>query len=263
MSTFNSKISVFRDSSIRLITSCNSFELKDIAEGPVAVFINYRDEIKLHYQVISTFVQGAYAMLIECANNKPNGKLDVPFYFILDEFGNFPRLKDFETTISACAGRNIFFTLIMQSYAQLNSVYGNDVAEIIRDNLNVHVFMGSNNPKTLEEFSRECGEMTRVSPLSALSGNGANIENYQIEKIPVMPKSRLSHLVIGECIVTEANCGYVLWSKLERYYKCSEFTCEEVVSEKDYTCPVNPFDDKYIYYLQEEKSPHSGFKWDF
>ena len=259
MSTFNSKMAVFRECAMRLITSCNSFDLESIVDGPIAIYIDYRDELKVHYQIISLLIQDAYRLLIEHANVQPNGKLDVPFYFILDEFGNFPAMKDFETTISACAGRNIFFVLIIQSYAQLNSVYGADVAEIIRDNLNVHVFFGSNNPKTLDEFSRECGEMTRISPLSALNGRGSEIDCYQLETIPLVTKSRLSHFAPGECIVTEANCGYVLWSKLERYFTCKEFTSLEQLSELEYVCPVNPFDDKYEYSLKPAKNFNSLF----
>lgn len=251
MSTLNSRIAVFRDSVMRLITSCNSFELESIVDEPVAIFINYRDELKVHYQVISLFVQNAYKILIDHANRQPEGKLEVPFYFILDEFGNFPALKDFETTISACAGRNIFFMLIIQSYAQLNSVYGNDVAEIIRDNLNVHVFFGSNNPKTIEEFSRECGEITRISPLTALNGNSSELESYQLETMPLIPKSKLNCLIPGECIVTEANCDHVLWSRLERYYNCAEFTSVEKSSDTDYVCSVDPFDEIYVYNLTE------------
>lgn len=252
MSSFNIKLAVFRDCAMRLITGCNSFELESITDTPTAIFINYRDEIKVHYRIIALFVQNAYNILINRANGNPNGKLDSPFYFILDEFGNFPALTDFETTISACAGRNIWFVLIVQSYAQLNSVYGNDVAEIIRDNLNVHVFLGSNNPKTLEEFSRECGERTRISPLSALNGKGAEIENYQIETVPLMPKSKLSCLKVGECIVTEANCGYVFHSKLERYYMCKEMLFKNSY-ESDYICDINAFDKKYSYAITTKK----------
>lgn len=259
MSTFNSKISVFRDCAMRLITSCNSFEMSCLTDERVALFIDYRDEIKAHYQIISLFVQNAYKYLIETANSAPDGRLATPFYFILDEFGNFPPMRDFETTISACAGRNIWFTLIIQSYAQLNSVYGPDVAEIIRDNLNVHVFFGSNNPKTLEEFSVECGQQTRISPLSALNGKGAEIEDYRLETIPLMPKSRLSDFKPGECIVTEANCGYVLWSRLERYYMCPEFTDCELSDEKKYECSINPFDDKYLYTLRERRRNRFDF----
>lgn len=261
MSNFNQKMAIFRESAMRLITSCTSFEFSELTEGPVAIFINYRDELKVHYQVISLFIQDAYRYLIEQANQKKNGKLDVPVYFILDEFGNFPAIKAFDTTISACAGRNIFFMLIIQSYAQLNNVYGKAVAEIIRDNLNVHVFFGSNNPATLEEFSRECGQKTRISPLSALNGSGENIEHYQMETIPLVPTSMLSHFAPGECIVTEANCGYVLFSKLERYYLSDEFKNLTLTDVKKYHCSVNVFDQKYCY--KYKPSTRKKFDFDF
>lgn len=262
MAVFNTKIAMFRECAMRLITSCNSFEMNELAEGPTAVFIDYRDELKVHYQIISLFIQDAYRYLIEQANDSESGKLGVPFYFILDEFGNFPAIKDFETTISACAGRNIFFILIIQSYAQLNNVYGAAVAEIIRDNLNMHVFLGSNNPETLEAFSRECGQKTRISPLSALNGSKEDIEKYQIETISIVPKSMLAHFEAGECIITEANSGYVFYSKLERYYLLDEMKNLPLSSEKEYKCSVNPFDKRYTYILTKNNG-RRPFDFDF
>lgn len=259
MGVFMTELSIFAESAMRLITSCNSFEMSELGEGPIAIFIDYRDELKAHFRVIGLFIQDAYRYLIERANDNPTGQLEVPFYFILDEFGNFPAIKDFETTISACAGRNVFFILIIQSYAQLNCVYGDAVAEIIRDNLNVHVFFGSNNPSTLEEFSRECGQQTRISPLSALNGTGAEIEHYVLETIPLVTKSRLSHFEPGECIITEANCGYVMLSMLERFYACKEFENLPLSSEKEYVCPVNAFDGRFNYSYKPKRRRHSSF----
>ncbi|MBQ7652751.1 MAG: type IV secretory system conjugative DNA transfer family protein [Clostridia bacterium] len=253
LNVFNTKMAIYKTSAIRLLTSTTSLHMSDlVGEKPVAVFIVYRDEIKEHYSVISTFIQQAYGYLIEYANESKTGKLDNPFYFVLDEFGNFPPIKDFEVVISAAGGRNIFFVLVLQSYAQLNNVYGNDIAVIIRDNLNVHVFIGSNNPSTLEEFSKECGEYTRISPISAITGEKENIDRFQLETIRLMPKSRLSSLKEGECIVTEANCGYVMLSKLERYYKCDELNEPELANEKDYVSGVNPLDRKYHYFTNRD-----------
>ena len=261
VSTFNTKMSVYKSGEVRLITSCNSFDFSEMVNGkPIAIFIDYRDELKAHYQVISALIQSAYNYLIEYANNRSGGKLDVPFYFILDEFGNFPAITDFETVISACGGRNIFFILILQSYAQLNNVYGKDVAEIIRDNLNVHVFIGSNNPLTLKEFSSECGEFTRIAPVSALNGSKAEIETYHVETISLVPKSMLASLAVGECIVTEANCGYVMFSKLERYYMCNEFSNLPQTQESKYICAYNPLDDRFVY---TPKSRSSSRRFDF
>lgn len=246
LSVFNTQISVFKETAVRLITSCNSFDFSELMEGPVAIFINYKDEVKSNYMLISLFVQSLYIYLIDRANKMSDGKLSVPWYFILDEFGNFPQMRDFETVISACRGRNIFFSLVIQSYSQLQGVYGYNTAEIIKDNLNVHIFIGSNNYETLNAFSNECGKITRISPLSALNGNKEKISNYQIETIPLMPISTLSKFNEGECIVTEANTGFVMWSRLERYYKCKEF--EPIKIEYDeYVSGVDPFDDKYIY----------------
>ncbi len=248
ISMFSAKLSVFRESAMRLVTGCNSFDM-DILTGdkPVALFICYRDELKVHFKVISLFIQDAYRLLIEHANGQPEGKRKIPFYFILDEFGNFPAMKDFETTISACAGRNIFFILIMQSYAQLNSVYGDAVAEIVVENLNMHIFMGSNDTGTLEKFSKECGRSTRLSPLSALNGSGYEMNRYELETIPLIPVSMLARFTSGECIITEANCGYVLFSKLERYYECKEFSDLPLRDDKEYVGRVDPFDRKYTY----------------
>ncbi len=247
ISSLDTKLSPFRAVIARTVTSCNSFEMKEITDAPTAIFISYRDEVAENYQLIGMFVQDAYRTLIEYADAQPDGKLKTPFYFILDEFGNFPRIPSFEVTISACAGRNIYFILIIQSYAQLNNVYGSAIAEIIRDNLNMHVFFGSNNPDTLEVFSRECGQKTRLSPLSAINGKGETIENYQFETIPLVTKSRLAHFEPGECIITEANSGYVLFSKLERYYMCDEFNHLPQSNADDYYGRVNPCSSRYIY----------------
>ena len=46
MGSLMSKLSIFNEVAMRLITSCNSFEISEIAEGPIAIFIDYRDEIK-------------------------------------------------------------------------------------------------------------------------------------------------------------------------------------------------------------------------
>lgn len=254
ISDLRSKLLPFRNSSIRLLTASSSFEMSRLTdEKPVAVFISYPDESKATYHVISSFIQDAYSYLIECANGKPNGKLERPFYFILDEFGNFPKITDFENVISACGGRNIWFNIVLQSYAQLDRVYGKETSGIIRDNLNMHIFMGSNNPSTLTQFCEECGLTTRIAPRSALNGDKREIDRYEIETIPLIPRSSLSALKPGECIVTEVNSGYVLFSRLERYYLCKEFMGLELSSEKDYYCSVNPLDKRFNYVFRNNR----------
>lgn len=259
--TFAQKMSEYMNIAIRRITSCNSFEVSELGQGPTALFLCYRDELKSHFQLISLFVQDAYKALIDLAGENANNKLSTPFYFMLDEFGNFPELYNFENIISACAGRNIWFVLVLQSYAQLNAVYGYDTSKIILDNLNIKIFFGSNNWTTISEFSEGCGLHTRFSPESALNGDGEEIEHYKIETIPLVPRSMLCKLKPGECIVTEANAG-VMFSKMERYYLCSEFKSLPLSSEKEYTSVVNPLDPKYTF-VYNERNSHRNTLFDF
>ena len=252
VTTLRSSLGSYYEIATRTLTSCNSFDIREYADGktPLAIFIDFRDEIKSQYQTISRFVQDMYKTLIEEANKYDTGKLPVPWYFVLDEFGNFPEIPDFETVISACAGRNIWFMLVLQSYAQLECIYnrdGADRAKVIRDNMNVSVFFGSNNLKTIEEFSQECGVFTRFAPASAMNGNTSELTQIGVEHIPLVPKSMLASILPGECVVREVCNKHVLFSKMERYFTCPEMNNLPKSDAKQYRSGVNPTMMKYRY----------------
>ncbi len=232
-SEFAAKMNKFRDTAVRRITARNTFEIQELDDGkPTVIFVCYKDEESLHYEIISLFLTNLYTELIAISRKKGT-RLRRPFYFLLDEFGNLPAFKDFDKVISACAGRNVWFLLILQSYAQLNNIYGRETAEIIKDNLNIHIFFGTNNPDTKREFSEECGRKTILSPVSALNGAGETIERYDKDTVSLVPVSALTSLKPGECIVTQMRED-VLWSWFERSYTCPEFDIE----------PTDPFDRK-------------------
>lgn len=221
-SEFIARMNKFRDTAIRKITCTNTFEIAELDDGdPTVIFVSYKDEESLHYEVISMFLSNLYTELIGVARKKGT-RLQRPFYFLLDEFGNLPKFNDFDKVISACAGRNIWFLLILQSYAQLNNIYGKETAEIIKDNLNAHVFFGTNNPETKREFSNECGRKTIIAPTSALNGSGESIDRFEKDTVALVPVSALTALEPGECIVTQMRED-VLWSRFERSYTCPEF----------------------------------------
>jgi len=225
-SEFAVKMNKFRDTAVRRITCTNTFEIQELDDGaPTVIFVSYRDEESLHYEVISMFLSNLYTELIAVARRK-GSKLQRPFYFLLDEFGNLPKFNDFDKVISACAGRNIWFLLILQSYAQLNNIYGKETAEIIKDNLNTHVFFGTNNPETKREFSEECGKKTIIAPTSALNGSGEAIDRFDKDTVALVPVSALTKLEPGECIVTQMRED-VLWSRFERSYTCPEFESDQ------------------------------------
>lgn len=250
-SSFAAKMSKFRDTSVRRITSANTFDMRQLdGKQPTVIFVSYKDEESLHYEVISMFLSNLYAELIGIARTK-GSRLDRPFYFLLDEFGNLPQFHDFDKVISACGGRNIWFLLILQSYAQLYHVYGKETAEIIKDNLNTHVFFGTNNPETKREFSEECGRKTVIAPTSALNGSGESIDRYEKDTVALVPVSALTRIAPGECIVTQMRED-VLWSKIERCYLCPEFRedhCDPTLRQMK----MKFSDPKYLYQPRKKR----------
>ena len=249
VSTLATAMTKIKDGAIRDITCASTFEMSDFEDGgqPVAIFISMKDETKLYYDIISLFLTDLYTALIDMTRKNGNMPRKNPFYFILDEFGNMPEFRDFDTVISSCGGRNIWFWIVIQSYAQLNNVY-RERAEVVKDNLNMHIFLGTNNPETKQAFSTECGKRTIISPLSALNGEGETIEHFVREEVPAVPVSRLSKMEPGECVITRMNAD-VVWSRLERYY-----TCPEMVEDGEKYKYVSSFvagDPRYEYATAE------------
>lgn len=252
LSEFAAKMNKFRDTAVRRITCTNTFEIDGLDDSdPTVIFVSYKDEESLHYEVISMFLSNLYTSLIGVAR-KNGTRLKRPFYFLLDEFGNLPKFNDFDKVISACAGRNIWFLLILQSYAQLYNIYGKETAEIIKDNLNTHVFFGTNNPETKREFSEECGKKTVIAPTSALNGSGESIERFEKDTVALVPVSELTNLPVGECIVTQMRED-VLWSRFERSYTCPEFE-DDQCDPNERKIGIRFSDAKYKYKHGESNS---------
>ena len=264
LSSFNSKMAPYKEVVTNVITSCNSFELDElVGEEPVAVFVIYRDECKTSYEAVKQIITATYRKLIDVANAQPDLKLNRPFIFMLDEFGNLPAIPDFDVTISACGGRRIWFQIVLQSYSQLANNYGQDTAAIIRENLNMHIFFGTNNPETKRAFSEECGKKTILSPRGVFSGKDETFEGVGFEEVYVVPVSKLNYLEPGDCYVTIANFGSVLRSHMERYYLCDEYECKKA-DVSDYIPKVDVFDKKYLYEMKKkEPAPGSRRRFDF
>ena len=79
---------------------------------------------------------------------------------MLDEFANLPKIDKMDTMVTVGRSRGIFFSLVVQSYSQLDNKYGKESAETIRSNCNIQVFIGTEDQKTREEFSKMCGDVS-------------------------------------------------------------------------------------------------------
>ena len=131
LSTFSQKIRMFSTKeNLSEMLSYSDFDMRDIGKEKTAVFMIIHDEKKTYHSLMTIFIKQCYETLIDVAQSSPGGKLQFRTNFILDEFANMPPLKDVDSMVSAARSRDIRFTFIIQNFAQLNDIYGENVEEI-------------------------------------------------------------------------------------------------------------------------------------
>lgn len=251
MGIVTDRMGLFSDMGICFATSTNEMDLKTFADQPTAIFIKIPDEKTTRHPIATMFVSQLYKILVDVAN-KRGGALPREVYFILDEFGNMPKIENFETIITVARSRRIYFTLILQSYAQLTIKYGQDISATVKDNCNIHIFIASNDQNTLEEFSKRCGnisvetETTSVSKGESKDDKGSKSINVQLDTRPLIYPAELASLKpnSGECIVSILQRNPIR-SVFTPSYKCSVYSMEKAPANN---ALPQQLDEQALYY---------------
>ena len=195
LSTIFDKLSLFSDMSICSLTSANEIDLGEIATKPTALFLQIPDEKETRHTLAGMVILQTYKALVAKANTYPDLSLPRSVYLLLDEFGNLPQIHKLEQMITVGRSRRIWLVLVVQSYAQLAKVYDDKSADIIKSNCNIQIFIGTTDLKTIDEFSKKCGNYSiiqkNVSFSSSNSGVGSSIS---VKERPLIYPTELQQL---------------------------------------------------------------------
>lgn len=195
LSTIFDKLSLFSDMSICSLTSANEIDLGEIATKPTALFLQIPDEKETRHTLAGMVILQTYKALVAKANTYPDLSLPRSVYLLLDEFGNLPQIHKLEQMITVGRSRRIWLALVVQSYAQLAKVYDDKSADIIKSNCNIQIFIGTTDIKTIDEFSKKCGNYSiiqkNVSFSSSNSGVGSSIS---VKERPLIYPTELQQL---------------------------------------------------------------------
>ena len=196
MSIVYEKLTMFNDSGICALTSASDFVPENLAEKPTALFLKIPDEKDTRYNLAAIFMLSIYKALIKIASTYDDLSLPRNVYYILDEFANMPKIDKFDKMITVGRSRKIWFNMIIQSYAQLNNVYGDKVADIVKGNCGIKMFIGSNDMGTCKEYSELCGNITVATNSSSGSANSSRDINVttQMQVRPLIYPSELQRL---------------------------------------------------------------------
>ena len=151
MSITFDKLNMFNDRGLCGLTSATDIKAEEFAEKPTALFMKIPDEKDTRHGLAAVFILCMYKALIKVASAREDLSLPRNVYFILDEFGNMPKIEKFDKMITVGRSRKIWFNMVVQSYSQLNNVYGEKVADIVKSNCGMKMFIGSNDIGTCKE----------------------------------------------------------------------------------------------------------------
>ena len=226
MSITFDKMSIFNDRGLCGLTSATDIRAEEFPFEKTALFLKIPDEKDTRHFLASLFILSTYKKLIKVATSLPGQTLPHNVYFIMDEFGNMPKIDKFGQMITVGRSRKIWFSMVVQSFVQLTNVYGKDIADIVIGNCGVKMFIGSNDTETCKMFSEMCGNMTvrTTSTSSSLGSKSGDVNvSTQTQVRPLIYPSELQRLnnqeSTGNSIVVSFN-SFPLRTKYTPSYKC-------------------------------------------
>ena len=257
-STFESAISEWFQAHVFALTTNNTITYEQLNDDqPFAIFVVTRDYEKSDFRVAGLFIDWVYSQMIKRAEDKNGKKRAV--HFLLDEFGNIPKIPNLENKISTARSRNVWFHLFVQSYQQIEVVYNDNntpTATIIRDNCNSLIFLGAQNRSTREIFSKECGEHA----IPALSSKLV-LGNNDITTVPLVPISALDLITPGKMYIKPLNKPVITSQYVRSYLAAANGDFKYFGSNGLLTCSpmlIDPFNSpKYTFPLlfAKKKNP--------
>lgn len=257
MSIAYDKLSIFNDEGICALTSETDIKVNELVKRPSALFLKIPDEKDTRHMIAAVFVLCVYKALVKEASQQESLSLPRNVYFIMDEFGNMPKIDKFDKMITVGRSRKIWFEMVVQSYAQLNNVYGDKVANIIKGNCGMKMFIGSNDIETCEEFSKLCGNMTiatsSVSSSTTDTRSGINVSS-QLQTRPIIYPSELQKLNndanTGNAIVVTFG-NYPMKTKFTPSYLCPLYSKKKMRKEH---WQINSFFGEDVFYDIKERN---------
>ena len=188
-STFNERIDkVLLSQQVQNIMATNEINLPDLDRQKTVIFLKVHDEKSTYYPLVNIFMQQLQQSLIAIAREHESLRLNYPFNFIWDEFGNFPKYPAVTSLLGAGRSRGIRLDLVVQGYDQLESTYGHDTARSIKNGCMNKIYLLSSDTSTLDEISKSAGH-------KLVKKDGKYV------KEPIFTNERLSKFQYGEILL--------------------------------------------------------------
>ncbi len=248
-SSLNAELNKYSSVSISALTAKSDVLVSEIAEceEDYAIFLITDSRSQITNNIAMMFMNDLINTLSEKADKNPTRCLDKDFIILADEMGNLPQVPGMSNKISTLRSRKIWMHMSVQSLEQLDQVYGEKVAATILDNCDVHMFLGCNNQLSKKRFAESMGEKEGLIMSANIGNSGVAQMTVQTHSIPVVIKSDLGELQLGEFYV-RSRVSSNLKSSMTPFFNRTDVKRDEKAYELEY----NGYDpEANRYYIKE------------
>lgn len=147
---------------------------------PKAIFMGIPDFDKSKNFIATLFIEQAYFVLAKKATLSKNKACDREVFFILEELGQLPVIKNLPNMVSMSLSKRIRFIIVIQSLMQLKELY-KEGGTIIKNNCSNTIFIATNDIETAKEISERCGDETIIK--TSKSGDMMDISKKESSSV--------------------------------------------------------------------------------
>lgn len=217
---------------INQMTNASDFDIeKLIEEGKkVIVYLCLPARDKTYFPLASLVLRQLSDQIDYLADAKYGGRIPKRWTFVDDEIGNFTKITNMRQQTSFGTGKGIRHFMFIQSYAQLDDVYGEKVSQIIQDNADIKIYLRSPNPTTKKKISEDLGNYTTRSysksnntPSGTFRNGGSDGESSNLMGRPLLYPDEVGKLQRPYSLVMSDSDPTIMYAPDLSQYAMNEF----------------------------------------
>ncbi|BDG59778.1 VirD4-like conjugal transfer protein, CD1115 family [Caldinitratiruptor microaerophilus] len=159
LTTAASKLRLFADPAVARMTARQGGDLADPGRRPTVVYLLIPDDRSTRNPIAALYIAPMYSALVRLAH-ATGGSLPVPLYWVLDEFANLGKIRDWDKMVAVMRGRRMAAVMILQALPQLAARYGKETAAVIAANCDTWIFLRTADRETAKEIAEKLGQYT-------------------------------------------------------------------------------------------------------
>ncbi|MBN3804347.1 type IV secretory system conjugative DNA transfer family protein [Paraburkholderia sp. Ac-20336] len=234
LATFNAPLTIWANPVVDAATSANDFDPRDLRRRRMSVYIGVTPD---HLAEAALIVNLLFSQVINL-NTKQLPEADPTLRFqcllLLDEMTAIGKIHILARAVAYMSGYNLRLLSIVQSIAQLESVYGRADARTFITNHAMQILYAPREQKDANDYSEMLGTFTDQSrsvsrPNAFFGGRGGSSESVSEQRRPLLLPQELKELGRDKEIIVLENIKPILADRI-CYWRDPEFASRVVAA---------------------------------